>query len=370
MAKGIYERKGKNGDVTYYIRYQVDGVDIKEKVGRKSRGCTKEIAKEALRARQGEIIQGKFSFSRVRKPIPFSQLAMRFREYAKANWRAYEENKNVITYAEREFGDLPLSELTSWRIEQWKSKLRQNHKPGTVNVYLATLKNMLFRAVEWGLLKSNPATSVKALRLGDQRARYLTVDELKRLLEACAESSWLRSYIVLALNTGLRRSEMLTLRRNQNIDLERGIIVIRQQKTQRVKTIPLNDSARKAILDQSQSRSSDDRLFPVSHAALSIAFNEALKRAEINVFRVHDLRHSFASHLLMAGSDLATVSRLMGHASLAMTMRYAHLSQRHEADAVAKLDVKLAQSRNTSEAEAPEVTEIPEKQAASGVYVT
>jgi integrase len=189
MAKGIYERKGKNGDITYYIRYQVDGLDIRERVGRKSRGCTKEIIKEALRARQGEVIQGKFNLNRVRKAIPFSQLAKRFHEYAKVNWRAYEENKNFITYAEREFGELPLSELTSSRIEQWKSKLRQNHKPGTVNVYLATLKNILFRAVEWGLLKSNPASSVKAIKLGDQRARYLTLEELKRLLEACGESS-------------------------------------------------------------------------------------------------------------------------------------------------------------------------------------
>ncbi len=95
-----------------------------------------------------------------------------------------------------------------------------------------------------------------------------------------------------------------------------------------------------------------------------------LKRARITDFRVHDLRHSFASHLLMAGSDLATVSRLMGHASLAMTMRYAHLSQRHEADAVAKLDAKLAENRNTSENEKAELIEIPRKQAVSGVYVT
>jgi hypothetical protein len=72
----------------------------------------------------------------------------------------------------------------------------------------------------------------------------------------------------------------------------------------------------------------------------------------------------------MAGSDLASVSRLMGHASLAMTMRYAHLSQRHEADAVAKLDVKLAENRNTSENEEAELMEIPHKQVASGLYVT
>jgi integrase len=99
----------------------------------------------------------------------------------------------------------------------------------------------------------------------------------------------------------------------------------------------------KAILDHLGS-SPDERLFPISHSALSIAFKEALERARITDFRVHDLRHSFASHLLMAGSDLATVNRLMGHAGLAMRMRYAHLSQRHEADAVAKLDSKLAET--------------------------
>jgi integrase len=78
---------------------------------------------------------------------------------------------------------------------------------------------------------------------------------------------------------------MLSLRRNQNIDLERGIIVIRQQKTQRIKTIPLNEAARKAILDQSGSSSTDDRLFPVSDSALSLAFKQALERARITDFR-------------------------------------------------------------------------------------
>ena len=377
-ANGIYERWGKHGDVTYYIRYQFKtgdaegrGIvkDLKEKVGRKSRGFTREMAKEALKARLGEVAQGKFSLERVREPIPFSQLVKRSRQYAQANWQAYEDNKGFIKYAENEFGDLPLSELTSWRIEQWKSKLKQNHKPGTVNVYITVLKSILSRGVEWGLLKSNPARSVKVIKLGDQRARYLTMDEMNRLLEACKESRypWLQSYVILALNTGLRRSEMLGLSRSQNIDMGRGIIVVRQRKTQKVKSIPLNDSARKAIEELPVI---DDRLFPISYGALSTAFKEALVHGGIKDFRVHDLRHSFASHLLMAGSDLATVSRLMGHANIAMTMRYAHLSPRHEAEAVAKLDAKLAQNRNISQSEEREVVEISKKQAASGISVT
>jgi hypothetical protein len=69
MAKGIYERKGKNGDVTYYIRYQADGTDIKERVGRKSRGFTREMAKGALKSRLGDIAQGHFNLEKVRKPV-------------------------------------------------------------------------------------------------------------------------------------------------------------------------------------------------------------------------------------------------------------------------------------------------------------
>jgi integrase len=265
---------------------------------------------------------------------------------------------------------LPLSELTSWRIEQWKSKLRASHKPGTVNVYLAVLKNILYRAVEWNLLKSNPAVGVKGLKLGDQRSRYLTLDELNRLLEAVEPTPWLHCYTVLALHTGLRWSDMSRLSWSQNVDLEHGQLVIRLKKTQRVKTIPLNAAARKAIEALQALPVIDDRLFPVSYSTFYQAFKTAVHSAGIKDFTGHDLRHSFASHLLMAGSDLATVSRLMGHANLNMTMRYAHLSQRHEADAVAKLDAKLAQNRNVFDGDPTEVVEIPSKQVANAVLIT
>lgn len=87
MANGIYERKGRHG-VTYYIRYQYDGTDIKERVGRKSGGFTKEVAKDALKARLGEIAQGRFNLEKTRKPVPFSRLVERYREYGASTKRA------------------------------------------------------------------------------------------------------------------------------------------------------------------------------------------------------------------------------------------------------------------------------------------
>ena len=89
MAKGICVRKCKNGDITYYIRYQYQGKDNKEYVGRKSRGFTKEVAKDALKARLGEIAQGRFNLDKTRKPIPFSRLVERYREYGASTKREH-----------------------------------------------------------------------------------------------------------------------------------------------------------------------------------------------------------------------------------------------------------------------------------------
>jgi len=157
MAQGIYPRKGKNGDITYYIRYQYDGKDIKERVGRKSRGFTKEMAKDALKARLGEIAQGRFNLEKTRKPVPFSRLVERYREYGAGTKRAWAEEKyRLETFADL-FGETPLSQITTWQIEKWKGERRKKVKPGTVNRELTVIKHMFRKAIEWGMTTTNPA---------------------------------------------------------------------------------------------------------------------------------------------------------------------------------------------------------------------
>jgi hypothetical protein len=96
MSKGIYERKGKGGDVTYYIRYQYQLTDIKERVGRKSRRFARELAKEALKSRLGDIAKGHFNLEKVRKPVPFSKLAEKYREFAGGYKRGWETEKYTV----------------------------------------------------------------------------------------------------------------------------------------------------------------------------------------------------------------------------------------------------------------------------------
>ena len=351
MAKGIYERKGRHGDITYYVRYQYQGTDIKERVGRKSRGFTLEVAREALKSRLGDIAQGNFSLEKTRKPVPFFRLAERYREYASTNWRAWEQEKYLVEAFARYFGEIPLSQITTWQIEKWKAERCKEVKPNTVNRQLTVIKHMLKKAVEWGLARTNPAAGVRQLSVNDERTRYLTEDEIDRLITACkAEESrpWLAPLVTLALNTGLRPGEQVQLRWEQ-VNWDRDSITFKQPKTLRVKTIPLNEAAKEALTWFDKHRYGDYVLMhhwgePFPRSTVSKALKQALKEAGITDCRWNDMRHSFASHLVMAGVDLPTVSELMGHSKITMTMRYTHLAPKHKEEAVAKLVERFQQS--------------------------
>ena len=348
MAKGIYEREGKQGDVTYYIRYQFQGTDIKERVGRKSRGFTRETAKEALKSRLGDIARGQFNLEKTRKPVPFSKLAERYREYGASTKRAWEEEKRILEMFARLFGDTPLSQITTWQIEKWKAERHKEVKPGTVNRQLTVIKHMFRKAVEWGMTASNPATGVRRFSVNDQRTRFLTGEEIQRLLKPCEEqitSPWLLPLVTLALNTGMRQGELLGLRW-EDVNLERGLITVKQTKTLRLKTIAINEPAREALKWLQENRYGDFLfMWPwgemIGRTTVHDAFKKACNTAGIADFRFHDLRHTFASHLVMAGVDLVTVKELMGHVGISMTVRYSHLVPEHKAQAVAKLGEKF-----------------------------
>ena len=291
MAKGIYERKGKNGDVTYYIRYQTDGVDIKERVGKKSRGFTRELAKEALNSRLGDIAQGHFNLEKVRKPVPFSKLVEKYKEFAGGYKRGWETEKYIVEEFASLLGDTPLAQITTWQIEKWKAETGKRLNPVTVNRRLTVIKHMFKKAVEWDLLKSNPATSVKRFAVTSERTRFLTEYEIHVLLEKCENqvtSPWLLPLVTLALNTGMRQGELLKLKWD-NLDLERGAITIIQSKTLRRKTIAINERARQA-LNWLQANRYGELLFmwpwgaPIGKVTVYDAFKKVCSAAKIDDF--------------------------------------------------------------------------------------
>jgi len=372
MAKGIYERKGQHGDVTFYIRYQFQGTDIKERVGRKSRGFTREMARGALKSRLGDIARGQFSLEKTRRPVPFSTLLKQYDEYARTNWRDYNKQKYFLAALGKHFGDTPLSQITSWQIEKWKADLRKTLKPNSVNRHITIIKHMFKKGIEWGMVKTNPTIGVKRFPEPESKTRFLTEDELERLLLACKEQKrqpWLLPLVTLGVHTGMRRGELLGLRWN-NVNLDRGLITLQQSKTLKIKAIPINEAAMEALMWLDKHRYGDHVFMyhwqkPIGKDNVQKSMDRVCSKAGIDDFTFHGTRHTFGSHLVMEGVDLVTVSKLMGHTNIKMTMRYAHLAPRHLAEAVAKLDSKLAQNRNISKTQERKVIGITEKHAVS-----
>jgi len=206
--------------------------------------------------------------------------------------------------------------------------------------------NILKKAVEWGKLKSNQAKDVKLLKVQNARLRFLAGEEIQKLIDACAPH--LKPIVIVALNTGMRRGEIFNLRWDQ-VNFQAGVIHIEKSKNGHRREIPMNDYLVKTLKGVTRSgeyvfAAKDGR--PYDNTKRS--FKTALKKAGITNFTFHDLRHTFASNLVMAGVDLATVKDLLGHKSIQMTMRYTHLSPGHRQKAVSILSAYYANNHKLS----------------------
>jgi integrase len=203
--------------------------------------------------------------------------------------------------------------------------------PSTLNREMTVLKHMMRRAVVWEYLSRNPfldsqggtLPGLKALREPTGRTRFLSLDEIDRLLAACEPTSYLMAFATVALNTGMRRNEILSLTR-KSIDWQSRTAALTETKNGESRHVYLNDAAIEAL--KTPPPRIDGRLFPLHTNQVSIAFMRAVRRAGIEDFRLHDCRHTFASYQAMAGIQARGLQSLLGHKDGRMTARYSHLS--------------------------------------------
>ncbi len=186
---------------------------------------------------------------------------------------------------------------------------------------------MLKRAVAWEYLSANPAAGIRALKEPSGRTRFLSLEEIDRLLAACDRAQlrhYLRPFVVVALNSGMRRNEILSLTR-RTIDWSNRLITLEATKNGEVRHVYLNDAGFEALRSL-PARLDGDQLFPFGPNQISMALRRALKAAGIEDCRLHDLRHTFASYQAMNGIQGRGLQALLGHKDNRMTMRYSHLS--------------------------------------------
>lgn len=245
------------------------------------------------------------------------------------------------------FAELPLKEITAQKIEQYKSiKVSADLSAKTVNNHLNVLMKCLHCAVDWGRLIVVPKASL--LKTTPPRFDFLSPEEAERLIEACHEPMW-PEMVLVALHTGLRLGELFGLEW-QDVDFERGMLTVRRSIVRGVIGTPKNHKIRYIPLTQKvltalhQKGKGDGLVFPADTGkplTQSIAYNAIrrfCKKAGLRMIGWHVLRHTFASRLTTESVPMTAIQQLMGHSSIVMTMRYAHLAPSTLRDAVAVLD--------------------------------
>jgi integrase len=361
----VYKRGGN-----WYIDIRIKRRRVRRKVG-----TSKKLAELALKDAEVKAARHEFGFTN--NDIAIDKFFNRFLEYSRVSHQPATTARYcvVLDHFKAFITSYPqvtvLSEISADLVDRYKvfrkegrmnadSQVVESQTEGTehpekrgarahtVNFEIRTLKLVFNLAIKWGYLKENPTKEVAKLKVNDSKApRFLTVDECKRLLEACSPE--LYPIYFTFLNTGMRKAELENLGWD-DVDLERRKISIRHKESWQPKTgereIPINDALYELLQNLKQHNAAtlvSKYVFCARDGGkLKTKLREKLikigQRARIeSLTRLHTHRHTFASHLVMQGVDLPTVQKLMGHADIQTTMIYAHLAPDHLADAVNKL---------------------------------
>ncbi|NDV90497.1 tyrosine-type recombinase/integrase [Alteromonas sp. 345S023] len=379
---GFHARITPKGRITYFLFYRHNGKQQNVKLGTHPE-ITPAQARDAAKMASASIVQGvdphenkkelkaKEKLARLTTLQAFIDLEFEkwyIAKYPKSGERELKNLKvNFPNLLPMQLRDINASLLEKLRTEM----LTQKKSNATINRRFTTLKSVMSRAVDWEVISSHDLRKIKPLSEDNSRIRYLSFDEEERLKKALSArdfrikreresgnkhreergypplpdlsertfADYLEPLVILAMNTGMRKGELLSLTW-QNVNLEREFlsVIAANAKSGKTRHIPLNQKAKSALTNWKSDCRSLHWVFEGEEGQPLKDFKKAwsaiLEAAKIKDFRFHDLRHHFASKLVMAGVDLNTTRELLGHGSLDMTLRYSHLAPEHKARAV------------------------------------
>lgn len=346
MAKtrGIYKRGSK-----YWISYAgLDG-----KIIRESSGSDKYREAETLLIKRRQTIKdGKNPEIKKIGNHSFRELTAEYTKWMERQ-RGFKQKLSVVNLLVNTFGQYPLRRFDSRLLEHYQSDmLVKGKKNATANRHLATIKHMFTKAVEWDMVEEDVLKRVRRVKMleeNNRRMRFLSTSECSSLVDNCDKH--LRPIVITALNTGMRKSEILNLKWD-DVDLKHNLITVRNTKNGEPRRIAINGTLRETLSNILRRLDVPfvffDNTTGKHYGRVDKSFSTACRRSGIADFHFHDLRHTFASQLVMAGVDLTTVKELMGHKTMAMTLRYSHLAPQHMASAVDILD-QVLQKNSTSQ---------------------
>ncbi len=286
-----------------------------------------------------QIKQGKFRFDQHKQQQTFSQLIERyFSDGAMEHIRSAEDVTRHLDYWKSRLGSYDLVHLTTELIGKERQLLantstskNRKRSPATINRYMSSLSALLSHAVSLRWMDENPCFRLTKLKESPGRDRILTVEEIARLLSSCQQSKspYLHCLVLMSLTTGARQGELLGLEW-RHVDFENKLAHLKETKNGRPRSISLADSVTNELKNLYQLRDPAKPLVFASKTAfgridIKKAWKEALKRAQIEDCRAHDMRHTFCTMAAAQGASNLELATAMGHRTLGMLQRYTHL---------------------------------------------
>lgn len=323
----IFKRSG-----SWVIEYRDQNGILRRKSVGKIGIVTKAMAREVLNKRERQVKLGEYDMLDAEIPC-FSDYSKEYVAYQRdvKQIRSHERTKECVTHFARYFGTKKLSDIRAEDIDIYKQKrLSEGIKQNTLARELQVIRNLFNHAEKRNkFFGKNPVRESGIPQFNDKKERVLTIDEQHRLLNAC--TNHLRDILQIALNTGMRRGEILGLRWEW-IDFDENIINLPQThtKTNRARKVPVNDIVRKIFLERKLLSGGSEFVFPSEESKtghlewLKRSFSTACRTAKIEDLRFHDLRHTAATRLVESGIPLHAVARLLGHSTVRVTERYSH----------------------------------------------
>lgn len=326
--------------------WQIDYFDPHGKRIRKSFKTKKEATAE-LAKRVSLIAEGRYLDVKRECTTTFGELLDKYEENFKhqPSWQTCK--KYMVVELRTYFGENTIiANIRYVDLETYRNTLMQKptkhdtqRATASVNRAVALLRHIFTKAVEWEMIEQSPFNNGRSLVMkeNNQRLRFLTEDEIPAVLDACPD--YLRDIVECVLNTGMRKGEVLGLKWDQ---VRNDFIYLTKTKSNKDRQIPVNVAVETLLKKIRRDKHlTSPYVFtyqgePVKDVKRSFA--SVIKKVGVTDFTFHDLRHTFASHFVMRGGSLKSLQELLGHASLTMTLRYAHLAESHQRQAVSLLD--------------------------------
>jgi len=355
----IEERKSETGgDTTYRAKVRLKGTPVQSATFLRKTDAKKWIQKTETEIREGRYFQK----SQAKKNTVSDVIERYLSILEKNNPKRAKDVTRLLSWWKDEIGYYCLSDLNKDIFIKARENLQnrsrerkkakgavKNLSSATINRYWVAMQTALNMAVkEWDWLAKNPMSNISKLKEPEGRKRFLSDKERDALLEACKVSNnpYLYTIVIVALSTGARRSEILNLKWSQ-VDFKRNTIYLFETKNKESRALYLHSQALDCIkclrpkdYDENdlvfKSFKNSDKPYEIKKS-----WETALRTAKIKDFRFHDLRHSAASYLAMNGATLAEIAEVLGHKTLAMVKRYAHLSESHTSNVVKNMNNKI-----------------------------